>query len=65
MQQPPHHAMIKHFSLLFKNYVENYITKRKNEGTIFKQQTEERLGNSSFRIAQTDLTLPICVQAML
>lgn len=45
--------------------MENYITKRKNEGTIFKQQTEERLGNSSFRIAQTDLTLPICVQAML
>lgn len=64
-QQPPHHAMIKHFSLLFKNCVENYITKRKDEGTLFKQQAEERLGNSSFRMAQTDLMLLICVQAML
>lgn len=65
MQQPPHHAMANHFSLFFKSYVENYTTKRNDEGTLLKLQTEARLGNSSFIMAQTDLILPICVQPII
>jgi len=56
--------MTKHFSFLFENPVENYITKTNYEN-FFKLKIEARLGNSSFIMPQANLILPICEHAII